>query len=1012
MGLSKFVERSSVRTLALASCSIAALAASPALAQSTPSDGAVTPMYVNISPFYGNISPFYGNISAFYGNISPFYGNISPFYGNISAFWGSTTPFTPTTDASMAKFYGPNYDGFWGGGKADPYTNNPSPYVKYSSIAGFWTSESASWSTVQSAWTAARSSGDYSTVASLLQTNILNPASKFWGPAVTAGGAGGPGGTFATAFSNSLLAKAGVTLNSDGTINAASLASVSPTAEGMLFLNFYDGLMSYSGTGHVDWWMGGAHWSPALAASEGGVGPGGVPVTVGMLDFTVTNSVKSAKGSLYQYGSNVFNDGHGAAVGSLIMGSIDGSGIMGVMPAGGAKVIDYDPYDASGTTNWTDVGTGIQVLAYSTFSRVGAPVGVLNASLGVTGWTLNPGWNTALASGAAYGHNLVIAAGNDGIVQTSNVPWNFSVNPDIIIVGSVGVDGTISNFSNRPGEACLINTFSTSTNCVESDKLKYRFIVAPGELILVSDGSGGVSRQSGTSLAAPLVSGAIAMLQARWPWLASYSAETAEIILQSATPLGTHPGADPIYGVGELNIQASQSPLNWGAMQYFPVSGLSVGSPVSVTGLVNQASTGSLGGLGGLGLGLSTSKLFMIALEPIGRTFRDFEIPLSSSLVGQSVIRPLGTQMFQSYLTKDLQTWIAGGSKLASDQRGPDAVDNFGPYSGDVGSVMGLDVRMRMAPNAPAFGYKPSNVAVATDVEMVGDKFRVRFGYGNGAPALDDFGGFADQSDHDVQRGGANPLVGLASGGAFVDWRQSPIRGLVVHAGVTQRTDTRDLSLFGVSNLASRAGVYSAGAANVGVDVSPTNYLTIHASMTRLHEDAALLGMQSLDASALGKGATTTGATLGFDLGLGHDLTFSASGTSANTRTSADQSLRTGPNGLQSSAGEIALSKANLFASDDRVRLTVSRSLKVDAGQIEHSYYGVVDRQTGALGVMNQTVSAVAGRSPVSAELMYGRLLPKDSSEVSVFLRGEANTDTPSTAPYNYLVGGKYRFTF
>ena len=254
-------------------------------------------------------------------------------------------------------------------------------------------------------------------------------------------------------------------------------------------------------------------------------------MTVGMLDFTAENGVKDPEGTVVAYGSGVFSDGHGAAVEGLIAGSTDGSGIMGVMPSGSAKVVVYDPYDDTDTTNWTDIGDG-----YATLMALKINLGngllvsgahVVNASLGVPGWTLNPGWNTVfannptLAMGAAHNTILVVAAGNDGTSQTTNVPWNFAINPQLLIVGSVGLNGQISNFSNTPGTACLSDTAGPAGACTQT--LASRFIVAPGELILISDNNGNISRQTGTSLAAPLVTGAIGLLQARWPWLVNLS---------------------------------------------------------------------------------------------------------------------------------------------------------------------------------------------------------------------------------------------------------------------------------------------------------------------------------------------------------------------------------------------------------------------------------------------------------------------------------------------------------
>ena len=65
-------------------------------------------------------------------------------------------------------------------------------------------------------------------------------------------------------------------------------------------------------------------------------------------------------------------------------------------------------------------------------------------------------------------------------------------------------------------------------------------------------------------------------------------------------------------------------------------------------------------------------------------------------------------------------------------------------------------------------------------------------------------------------------------------------------------------------------------------DPLPLRGLTLHASMTRLREDSGLLGVQSLDVSALQSGSTTVGRSLGFDWLLSNDLTLSGSATVAS----------------------------------------------------------------------------------------------------------------------------------
>ena len=1041
-----------------------------------PPPAVVTPLFAAIKPWYGDVGPQFAAIKPWFGDVNAMFSAIKPWTGGLPAGQSVTQgPFSgPSAFAPLASgapgygFYAASgYDPFWGGGAnsasdtghssitgwsggsseggndhgsgdsnfwsggSNPYLNNPSKYVTYAAIGPFWQGELASFSALMSNWSSAKSPTDYTAIASQLN-GLITTANAFWGKAVShpesaywGGGewqngqqvSGSPKLTV-TSIANTLLSAQGVKFTPTGSIDPTSLAGISQTNQAMFFVNFYDQLMSYSGTDHVDWWMGAANWTPAMADIAASVGNGQRPITVGMLDFTATNGTQNDRGTIVQLGSDQFGTGHGAAVEGLIAGSVDGSGIMGVMPKGSANVVVYDPYDATGTTNWASIASGIDTLTKtsyaSTWGHTEAGASIINASLGVSGWTLNPGWNTVftstanLASGQAHNAILVVAAGNDGLAQTANVPWNFAINPTLLIVGSINGSGTISNFSNTPGSACLTATTAAAGACTTS--LASRYIVAPGELILISDNAGNISRQTGTSLAAPLVSGAVGLLEARWPWLAKDPTDTANIILQSATKLGSKPGADPVYGAGLLNIQASQSPLNWANVTLTPVINGQAQTTKSIT-----ASALMTSGVSGTQSTWNAQNLYYVAIEKVGSTFRDFQIPLSSNLVGQTVGSQGGTQQFQSYLGLALQSWVKTGSGFESDNIVQQEMSGFLQSSTPVGRAGDMEIRLSMTPNAPDMGFTQSNLPYKTEMALVGRKTTVRFGVGQGAQALSSQPGFDQSSDYKVSRGGANPLLGLASGGGYLAIRQQVSSKMALDFGMTERRDLRDPTAFGLSNAAANysATIYEASAEHAGVDLAPTANLTLHASVTQLHENAALLGIQSTNASDLGQGSNTTGVSFGFDAKLPLHMTVSATALTATTKTSGTQGLHTMGSGIGSSASEIALSKSGVFSKTDRLRLAVAQALQATSGQIGYDTYGVVDRQTGTLGIIHEAINAGTARTPVSVELLYGRMLPTKGSEISVYMRAGTDAyDASIGKPMDYLLGAKFRQVF
>ena len=930
----------------------------------------------NIAPFYGNIAPFYGNIAPFYGNIAPFYGNIAPFYGNIAPFWGNLSP-----------FYG-NIAPFWGSGApALGASSAGSTTPGWSTVAPFWQSLGSSWTSLDSAWAAAGSyDADPTKYAALSgQLNgFVDQSAAFWGAAVTAK----TGKSFRDGYAASVFAKYGIDPN-----DPSSLAKMSQPARASFMLDWYDGLMEYSGVDHVDHWMKTINWTPSITQIQGE----GKHSIIGLLDFAVGDP--AIRQNIVSYnGISNFTNGHGAAVASLMVAAHDGKGVMGIAPM--ASVVAYNPFDETGTANWRDITRGVALLAGSGSGNAS----IVNMSLGVPGMTLDGGWKAVFSDPSVVptlkNTVFVTAAGNDGKAQTQNIPWNFAADPALIVVGSVDPTGAISAFSNTPGTACLLKS---DGKCDPKNLLMNRSIVAPGELILVSDDQGGVTRQSGTSFAAPLVSGTIALIHNRWPWLANYPKETVQIILQSARDLGT-PGVDSVYGVGLLDVTAANSPLNFDKLKWYNLvnGALQSTDAGKITDPKNQAKWEANG-------------VFFYAFEDIGATKRDFAIPLSSKLLGGSVVGPDGVlEQFQSYITSRMTDWLR--TKYSGGVSG--GFSNFTDAAAAVRNPYGLNLTMSIAPRNPSRPFLKGDLPFQTSFRASTPENNValRFGFGDGALALGTQPGFGLFSDYDVNTGGANPLLGMASGGGYAGMELALNSRLTVSTGFSGNDSRRDLADLSFPDRVTRATIdkYKTGAQHITLSYQLDDRIMVTGSLTHLTEAAGLLGLQSLDPNDFRAGANTDGVTLGGQIRLSRTLRLSGSATVWRTRRgdASRHNIAVGSGGLITSAYEVALSADRLFGRSDRLRVTLSQPMHLESGSIDVTTVQVINRQTGELGPVTQSFALGAPSRQYVAEVLYGRLLPDNLGEMSLFGRANLRPTVAGEQGANYIAGGRYSLDF
>ncbi len=239
--------------------------------------------------------------------------------------------------------------------------------------------------------------------------------------------------------------------------------------------------------------------------------------------------------------------GHGTqAAGIITGGNLNGAAI-GVAP--GARWVATKIYNDAGRALYSDIHQSFQWLLDPDGNPDTADQpDVVNASWGLLGTqdTCVTEFANDIQLLKAAGIGVVFAGGNDGpSAYTSESPAN---NPGSFSVGAVDDTLTVASFSSRGASACDGSIFPKMT--------------APGVNINTTDLSfGGLPLYvtvTGTSFAAPHITGAMALLLSAFPQTDVATVENA--LAQSAVDLGLA-GADNDYGYGFVNVLAAYNVL-------------------------------------------------------------------------------------------------------------------------------------------------------------------------------------------------------------------------------------------------------------------------------------------------------------------------------------------------------------------------------------------------------------------------------------------------------------------
>ena len=413
--------------------------------------------------------------------------------------------------------------------------------------------------------------------------------------------------------------------------------------------------------------------TPDIVGSANGGSGVGIALLDGYTDCGHPDLATRCQANQIYGGRYRYYDDHGTHTAGIIAGAKTGA-------APKARIINYGVFDDYGY-----VATGTKLID-SWKNAYASGASIASMSFGCSGRALcftDAELRTMTTTPMVY----VKAAGNDGtalVSETSGLSRTEAVAAldRTILVGSVELNGQLSSYSNRPGEGCLL--YSGATGCRPDTQWKYYFIVAPGSSIYSTLPNKGYGLMSGTSMATPVVAGAAALLQARWPVLKSNPEAVADILFISATDLGA-PGVDSVYGWGLLNItRAFQSQGH-----------VAVVSPTGGSTVMNGTNIGSS----------PTFARFAAALGPVtvyDRYGRDFSLRETGALKSRTSYEMMHRLLGRRLLGLGGQAeWAAA---LFAERHAPIGFAGTSSFADPAAGAQGTDQSLRMGIDMPFKG--------------------------------------------------------------------------------------------------------------------------------------------------------------------------------------------------------------------------------------------------------------------------------------------------------------------
>lgn len=651
----------------------------------------------------------------------------------------------------------------------------------------------------------------------------------------------------------------------------------------------------------------------------------GAGITVGVVDSGIDQEQIEFSGRLSplsrDFAGNASvqdEEGHGTSVAGVIAAAANDRNTLGV--AWGSTILALRT-DRPGSCAETGADKNLSGCKHPD-SAIGAAVDfarqngakVINISLG--GGAAGPAVRSAVGRATAADIIIVISAGNDGDDATKNV------NPDpfaqvaldaaaarglVIIAGALAEDNsTLAPFSNRAGFASSV------------------FLTALGTRVLTVNNKNQAVLASGTSFAAPIISGAVALIRQAFPNLTG--TQVVDLIYRTARDLGAT-GIDDVYGRGGLDLTRA----------FQPQGALTLAGSSVVLGSLDGGQLGSAMGDGGRMAGVSA-----VALDDYGRAYSTQVAGGARAGVTSS---PFAAALRDGQRTAGLR---AGNSLIAVSVEGATGARPLSLRQGDA-----------IAARATALAF----------VQRLDAKTSVRLGIARGADGLSE--------RLDAAGEGAFLLAGRA------DRQSGLLRDPDAAASITRQLGGLRLTAAAESGRSLSRTRALLPTANPGWDRSGYSSLsvigegrlgsaTLLAGATRMSEDAAILGARLGPAVGAGRGADSVFLDAGAALPLGDGFRVGGAWRQGWTTARAGGALTGGT--LRTNAWSFDAGKEGLWG-DDRLSFRLSQPLRVTGGGLRLSVPTGYDYATLTARFDDRTLNLSPLGAERTAEAAYERAL-------------------------------------